>query len=87
MTNQPLKRAITILSRLLLQSLREEDISYVCMHCDKLMRGPKNRKDQSHGVCKECFEKYYPDIDDGEELDLEQEKPAVACYNSLINLD
>lgn len=42
----------------------KKDITVICMHCKKWLRGPKptkNTKHLSHGLCPECDKKYYSD--------------------------
>lgn len=72
MYNLPLRRAIVILAQVIEYPLREEDITSVCMHCDRLLKGPKSRKYLSHGICNECMEKFYPEVADN------VEEPAAA---------
>lgn len=44
MRNLHLKRAIVIISQLIMHAPHEKDITSVCMFCDKLLRGPESRK-------------------------------------------
>jgi len=68
-----LQRAISTIAQLIHHPLREEQISHVCMHCDKLLKGPKDRKYPSHGICNECMEKFYPEV-----VEEDLNEPAVA---------
>ena len=47
----------------LLHAVAEElDVKTVCAWCGKVMKeGPEGRV--SHGICKECFEKHFPDAE------------------------
>lgn len=73
MYNRPLRRAIVILAQVIEYPLQEKDITTVCMHCDKLLKGPKSRQHLSHGICNECMEKYYPEV-----VYQDQDESAVA---------